>query len=193
SRTEWPSTSGWGLRLRAAAFRFPAAFRNPGCTKATVNSWPLAQSPPFYHAGWICHLDSGEDICPPGRVGMPLLAATGSCHNGHGRLGVGAAGQRYVRRPSFRGRGRRFAGRSGDGMAMSISRWRPVGLLAGLLVLALLVTACGGGGSSGSAARSGASSGSSSQAAAVTVSMKNFRFDPAERSEEHTSELQSRE
>ena len=65
-------------------------------------------------------------------------------------------------------------------MAMSISRWRPVGLLAGLLVLALLVTACGGGGSSGSAARSGASSGSSSQAAAVTVSMKNFRFDPAE-------------
>jgi len=55
-----------------------------------------------------------------------------------------------------------------------------VGLLAGLLVLALLVTACGGGGSSGSAARSGASSGSSSQAAAVTVSMKNFRFDPAE-------------
>lgn len=66
---------------------------------------------------------------------------------------------------------------------MSFSRWRPVGLLAGLLVLALLVTACGGGGSSGSAASSSGSSASrssSSEPAAVTVSMKNFRFTPDE-------------
>lgn len=69
-------------------------------------------------------------------------------------------------------------------MAISFSRWRPAGLLAGLLALALLVTACGGGGSSsgstsGSGSASRSSSGSSS-APAVTVSMKNFRFNPAE-------------
>src|SRR5690625_3608634 len=68
---------------------------------------------------------------------------------------------------------------------------RSVGLLVGIVAVALLVAACGGGGqpsaSSGSSAASGGSqraatsaTASASEAAPITVSMKNFRFDPAE-------------
>lgn len=69
---------------------------------------------------------------------------------------------------------------------------RSFGLLAALVVVALLAAACGGGGQPSSSASSSSSSASraqvsssSSQASAtaapgpVTVSMKNFRFDPS--------------
>lgn len=66
---------------------------------------------------------------------------------------------------------------------------RSFGLLAALVAVALLAAACGGGGQPSSSASSSSSSraqvSSSSQASAtsapgpVTVSMKNFRFDPS--------------